>query len=311
MDKKTLIIFIVVSTLIATSYSFTNNPTLTFYALIGAAVVTFRNKFKIETKVKLLGKNVPIIMLLPIKGMKNIITSFSEKHMTIGKIIGWTSVPTMFGLIALGLYMFINIAFITLTQTQSFIASEGSTLIVMLPGIGIPLLSGWAILLFSMFIHELFHAWVGISYGYKVKESGIGLMLIFPLAYVKFANESRWFKRIPANYNKFITAGCFANFLAFLVFLGLYNINPFPSLAQTLSLAAFLNFILALVNMMPLGITDGAMVFNSVVQKFVSNHKTQGKVNNIITYIFLSLYLLPILIIVFFKFFMPFMVNFL
>jgi len=70
---------------------------------------------------------------------------------------------------------------------------------------------------------------------------------------------------------------------------------------QFLAITSLLNLLLALGNMLPLGITDGAFVINNILKRFVKDTETRNTIENIITIVFVLIYIIPILIIGYFK----------
>lgn len=281
--------------------------TIIFYVSLILLLYIFRKNFKVEEKIKVGKYSIPILFLFPIRRIRNFMVNFSGKHMRMGRFLGKSSIIVMFFVMIYGVYSLTSFAFLTMTKTQEVLAMPEAEVVVMLPGIGIPLIAGWAALLIAMLVHELCHAWVGISYGYKLKSTGMGMLLFLPLAYVQFIGEGNWSKKPPKNHNKFVAAGCYANFLAFLLFFGLFYLADFiPNfpyvVLQFFGISAVLNLLLSIVNILPLfGITDGSLIVRSILQKYIKDKELSSNIYKIIIWIMFLIYAIPIVIILWFK----------
>jgi len=166
--------------------------TVVFYlVLLGLA---FKNRanvrlegFEIEEgdfigkrKSQWVGKKIPFLFMFPSKKMYGIITGFSKKFTKLGRLVGAVGVFVMILFAIWGSYLLISLAINSLSAPKEFVANPDNRVVVFLPGFGLPLISGSIALISALFVHEMFHAWVGISYGYKVKQTGVGILLIFP-----------------------------------------------------------------------------------------------------------------------------------
>jgi len=280
--------------------------TIIFYACLFGLAIKFRKRFRIEglkieekdpigkRKPEWVGKMIPLIFLYPSKKLKDIMVNFSRKHTRLGRFVGTVGVFVILLVSIFAAYIFINIALDSVSAPTEFAADPNNKVVVLLPGFSIPLVSGFIALAIGMFVHESFHAWVGISYGYEVEETGFGLLLFLPLAYVKFKDEEAMFKSPPPHYIKFIMAGVFGNFLCMVLFFLIAN---FIISVEVIRLTITLNLLLALINSFPIfGMTDGMHAINGFIAKFIPVFEERSGLLSYIAMVGTFIFLAPILI---------------
>ncbi len=97
-----------------------------------------------------------------------------------------------------------------------------SPFIPVIPGVTIGIQSFIYILMalsLGIAFHELMHALVAYAQGWRVEAWGVGLLLIFPLAYVRPSEED--FRKAPLKAKAAVlTAGILANTILFLIAMG-------------------------------------------------------------------------------------------
>lgn len=132
------------------------------------------------------------------------------------------------------------------------------------------------IFLVSLTIHEYAHAWMAYRYGdYTAKA--MGRLTLNPLAHISLIGtiimpllvKFAWAKPIPVNFSiltkkqifNVAAAGPFTNILLALILAGtfhLFSLQKMPTLGNFVLLAIFLNFILAVFNLLPIPPLDGS-----------------------------------------------------
>jgi hypothetical protein len=244
-------------------------------------------------------KTIPIIFLYKINFLKDHVEKFAKKHSTAGKRLGKIGIIVSGIFAILAVYLFLSIAINSISAPKQFATNPNNQLMVFIPGIGIPLIEGLIVFMVAMFTHEAFHAWVGVSNGFHIKEIGIGSLLFIPLAYCDFKEiNDKMLKKntLPKGFVSVILAGVFGNIILFGIFYPLYWLYP----STLLLLFWILNFLLALVNVYPLYITDGSWAMRALFSRFVGLEKRE-QIIRIVSLIAFLVYLTPIIIVLLLK----------
>ena len=146
-------------------------------------------------------------------------------------------------------------------------ATPGATLI--LPGINLPLFEGALALLIVMIVHEGSHGVLAVLRKIKIKSTGIVLFGFLPLGAFVEPDEDQLLKSKSKYKSDVFVAGPTANLLCaillliihIVLFFGLgqiYITNPILKFIRiTIGLSIALNFIVGMINLLPVPLFDG------------------------------------------------------
>jgi membrane-associated protease RseP (regulator of RpoE activity) len=143
----------------------------------------------------------------------------------ISKPVGWILLYIMPVAAAIGLFVFLSqfaLFFSPVVHSVGVAVRSVSPLAYLgLPGINpyIPVVDGWASLIFAMVVHEGAHGIVARSLGFPVKSSGLLFFLIFPIGAFVEVDEEALKAGKARDSGRILAAGASVNFVLGLVFL--------------------------------------------------------------------------------------------
>jgi membrane-associated protease RseP (regulator of RpoE activity) len=205
---------------------------IVFYSLIALFLFIRRKRVEVQSK---------IFFLYKTKRFNKLMKSIANKAPRFWKWFGYAAIPIGFIGMAF-IFGYLTYALIQLILVKP----ETATISLLIPGVKIPGSSffvpfwyGIIALFFVILVHEGAHGLVSEAFKNKVKSSGVGLLLLLPLAFVE-PDEKQLKKQNWKTQMAIFGAGTMANFV---------------SAAITLALAVFL--IVPLVNavIVPSGLT--------------------------------------------------------
>ncbi len=177
-----------------------------FYSLIVILIILFRKKLTISYYISYLYKTK-----VGIKTMGRIANRFPRFFKVmgyIGVVVGFIGMISMLGFL---LFNFIKMLV--------FPVDAAPAVALVIPGVRIPGSSffvpfwyGISALFFIIMIHEFSHGILSRVHNIKVKSSGIGMFLIFPLAFVE-PDEKSLSRSTKGKQLSILAAGSFSNIL--------------------------------------------------------------------------------------------------
>lgn len=202
-----------------------NKWVLIGYAIIFLLIYINRKKFDVEGKVIFLYRTTWGI---------NAINKFAEKQKRFVKTIGYIG-------IVLGIIGMLLICGFFVKGLYDLFANPQAppTVSPVIPGVCIPgnplcvpFGYGLLALFFVVLIHEFGHGIVARAHGIKIKNTGIGLMLFIPLAFVE-PDERQVKKQKTSVQQAIFAAGPFMNFILAFIALAILLFAISPGLAST------------------------------------------------------------------------------
>lgn len=183
---------------------------LLFYAVLG--IIIYKNRKKIEFIDK-------IFLAYKWKSGVNIIRLFTRLGSWFFKILSTISIPVCLFFMIFGIEMLIASAENIISTPSS---QPGISLLipgVKMPGtdLYVPFWYGIISIVIIAVVHELSHGIISLVEGVKLKSTGVGLFLIFPIAFVE-PDESSLKKTSRLSRLRVFCAGSFANILTALLF---------------------------------------------------------------------------------------------
>ena len=175
-----------------------------FYLVIILLIIWKRKKIDVQSR---------IIFLYRSRLGINWMNKVTSKHRELLKIIGYCGVGIAY---AGGIFLIASLIkmFIDLFTVPG--ASSGVTLVlpgVNIPGIGVLPFWYWVISIFVIaVVHEFAHGLVVRAHNLSVKSTGVGMFLIFPIAFVE-PDEKQLEKQTDIKQYSVLAAGSFANIL--------------------------------------------------------------------------------------------------
>lgn len=140
----------------------------------------------------------------------------------------------------------------------------------LLPGVNLPLFEGIVALVVIMLVHEGAHAVLARIGKIPVASSGIVLFGVIPIGAFVEPDESKLAKADDVRQSRVLVAGCTANLMASVLFFMLFaplthgiihfdlkGVEALMFLRTTLMLTFTLNFIVGVINLLPLPVFDG------------------------------------------------------
>jgi membrane-associated protease RseP (regulator of RpoE activity) len=182
------------------------------YILAAILIIANRKRFEIEKLA-----NIPMMFLYRTKKGINTMKKLA-KHAWLWKILATIAIPVaIFWMIQgnLLLYQYGD----QIVQDPS--KPPGAQLLI--PGFNLPLLSGIIAIIVLALIHEFSHGITAFAEKIKVKNAGFGFLLFLPMIPVAFVepDEKSMKKSSRLSRLRVLSAGSFANLIAFVLFLGL------------------------------------------------------------------------------------------
>jgi Zn-dependent protease len=197
-----------------------NKIAIIAYLILFSIIYINRKKFQVEGK---------IMFLYRTKYGINFINKFAKKYNRLVKILGYVAI--VFGVI--GMLAICGLA-IKGVYELFFVPSAPPTVSLVIPGVSvpgspitIPLGYGVLALFIVVLIHEFGHGIVASAHGVKIKNTGFGLMLFLPLAFVE-PDEKQVEKKKSSAQQAFFAAGPFMNILLAFVVSLLVSFAFFP-----------------------------------------------------------------------------------
>jgi len=181
-------------------------------------------------------------------------------------LLGGIFIAGMLGLVMKSFEIISNI-FAHYTGHLSVHATPGATLI--LPGVNLPLFEGALALLVVMVIHEGSHGVLAVLRKIKVKSTGIVLFGFLPVGAFVEPDDNELMKAKSKYKSDVFVAGPTANLIGAVLLLiihlvllfslgNFYITNPIMHFIRvTLGLAIALNFIVGMINLLPIPFFDG------------------------------------------------------
>ncbi len=171
------------------------------------------------------------------------------------------------------------------TNTQETV-QPGVSLII--PGLNLPLFEGIIALILLLVIHESAHAILAVVGGIPLLSAGVVLFGFIPIGAFVEPNERALFFKTKEIQNRVYIAGPTANFflslfsfILFLIFIFITNPktngfmefeyeNPIlNSIYLILALTFSLNFVVGLINLLPVSFLDGGRIYENILNKKV------------------------------------------
>lgn len=193
---------------------------LVFYLIIG--VIIYKKRHKIE----FMGRFVPVYKTQRLTKFMRGLSSFGF----FWKAFSTIAIPAAIFLMILILQMLFVNAWDIMTNPQ---ASPAVGLLipgVRIPGspIYVPFWYGIIAIIVLVIVHEFTHGTVALTEDVKIKSSGVGMFLIFPIAFVEM-DENSMAGASRLSRLRVITSASVANFFfaIAILYLMLFTINPF------------------------------------------------------------------------------------
>ncbi len=171
----------------------------------------------------------------------------------------------------------------------------------LLPGVNLPLFEGIFALVVIMLVHEGAHAVLARIGKIPVASSGIVLFGVIPIGAFVEPDESKLAKADEVRQSRVLVAGCTANLMASVLFFilfallthgmihfGLREVEALMFLRTALMLTFTLNFIVGVINLLPLPVFDGYRLIDVNMK-----NKTVVKALMYVTLLFFVLNFLP------------------
>jgi membrane-associated protease RseP (regulator of RpoE activity) len=140
----------------------------------------------------------------------------------------------------------------------------------LLPGVNLPLFEGILALVVIMLVHEGAHAVLARIGKIPVASSGVVLFGVIPIGAFVEPDEGKLAKADDVRQSRVLVAGCTANLMASVIFfilfavlalaminLSLTEVGALRFIRTTLMLTFTLNFIVGVINLLPLPVFDG------------------------------------------------------
>lgn len=186
---------------------------ITFYSLIVILIILFRKKLTISYYISFLYKTRIGLKLMDRIGKR--FPRFFRALGYVGVVVGFVGMISMLGLL---LFNFIKMMF--------WPAQADAVIGLVIPGVRIPgnaffvpFWYGISALFFIILIHEFSHGILSRAHDITVKSTGVGMFLIFPLAFVE-PDEKRLSAAPKKRQLSILAAGSFANIImAFIAIL--------------------------------------------------------------------------------------------
>ncbi|MBW2993754.1 site-2 protease family protein [Candidatus Woesearchaeota archaeon] len=192
-----------------------------FYSIIILLIIIFRKKLSINYYVSYLYKTKIGLKTRDKIGKR--FPKFLGVMGYIGVVIGFIGMISMFGFL---LFNFIKMLF--------WPSPSAPAIALVIPGVRIPgsaffvpFWYGISALFIIIFVHEMSHGIIARAHKIKVKSSGIGMFLLFPLAFVE-PDEKKLSKAPKGKQLSMLAAGSFSNILMAVVAFLLISFLFFP-----------------------------------------------------------------------------------
>jgi len=196
---------------------------LIFYSLIGIFLYKNRKKVSVEYK---------IFFLLKTRKVLGIIEKTGNKFKKIIKVYSTIAMIAGFPFVFLSISILLQNAFKLIIKPES-----ASKMSIMIPGVPtggavyLPLWFGMISIGIAAFIHEFSHGIAGISEGVKPKSTGIGFLLVQPLAFVEFDDKSLLSAKKISRL-RILSAGPMANISMAIILSIFVSLIFYPAIMQ-------------------------------------------------------------------------------
>ncbi len=184
-----------------------------FYSLIALFLFIRRKRVEVQSK---------IFFLYKTKRFNSWMKRIANKTPRFWKWFGYASIPVGFGAMVF-IFSYLTYALIKLILVRP----EVATISLVLPGVHVPGSSifvpfwyGIIALFFVIVVHEGAHGIVSEAFKNKVKSSGVGLLLLLPLAFVE-PDEKQLKKQNWKTQMAIFGAGAMSNFVSAAITLAL------------------------------------------------------------------------------------------
>lgn len=168
-----------------------------------------------------------IFFLYRTQRFTNIMRSIANISPKFWRFLGYAAIPVgflgMFAIFAYLAYALVKLFFVTAAPSVSLVIPG-----VKIPGsIFVPFWYGIIALFVVIVVHEGMHGIVSEAWKLKLKSSGVGLLLLLPLAFVEPPEEKMKKSKLSTQLSIF-SAGAFANFLtaAIVIAITMFAIAP-------------------------------------------------------------------------------------
>ncbi len=185
-----------------------------FYMIVFLLIFIYRKRFSIESKV---------IFLYRTKFGIDLILRTVKKHPRFFRVLGFIAIPVGFMGMAYISYILLKGAYSVL-----FTSAADIVLSPVVPGVKIPrspffipFWSGMISIFIIVLVHEFGHGIIAALQKIKIKSTGFGLFLIFPIAFVE-PDEKEVKKRKASEQLSMFAIGPFINILFGIMAIGLF-----------------------------------------------------------------------------------------
>lgn len=213
-------------------------------------------------------------MLLPEFSAKTVegVSSFSWVILLFYYLGGFV-LTTIIGLLSQAIIIVYSVIQM-ITSPQAEIAAPGATLL--LPGINLPLVEGILAVISVLVVHEMAHGIVSRSERIKIHSTGIVVFGIIPIGAFVEPDEHMLIASPKEKQRKVYVAGSTANlFLSLIITLLILSFQFFSyslplTILNILLLSSTLNFVVGVVNLLPLPFFDGGELLRVSMSKDLS-----------------------------------------